>query len=271
MKKSVLLLPVLFFFLLPLSTALAEGDDGLGRAVALFSAENAQSAQCDLGLVAAEAVRLNCGTDIAIVCGGDLHDDLPAGAITRACVAEIFSEDKTLAVAEITPAQLKELLENCLSHLVIDLENGDCIDREGSTFAAYPQLAGLYVRCDATALPGDRVRQIRLGETTLDLDDQSTLLTLAATEELLSGQFGGPVLVYTETNITLSQAFLCYAGRNETLEKLPSTFTEVGSGDANIAGSILPGRAAGVLLLAFVLAFGVIRSRNRSKTEQDDF
>lgn len=250
----------------------AAADEDLAVAEAVFSAENAGSAECPLGRLAAEAVRQSSGADAAIVCGGYLGSDLPAGAVTEARIEKIFPVDVPLATAAVSPLQLKEILENGLSLLVLDLENGDRIDREASASVCYPQIAGLSIRCDATALPGDRVLKMELNGAELDPGDTEPKIILCASEELLSGALGGPCVEgRADTGLTLRSAFKQYIGRVARLEKLPSAIREVGSGDASIVGQIMPDRAMGVLLLVFLLAFGAVRVKTKEKTEHDDF
>ena len=158
--------------------------------------------QCDLGTVTADAARLACGADFAVIPGGMIYQNLPGGSATRESVAQCFYGDEALAVCTVTPVQLKALMETGVSHIVTT--ERDTIDEEGSAFEGFPQISGFQVKCDYSALPGDRVLWIKTADgTELDLTDGSTTYTLVSTGELLAGGYGYTPLESTSDGRTM--------------------------------------------------------------------
>lgn len=147
--------------------------------------------QCDLGNATADAVRKATGADLAILPGELFYMNLPGGDVTEEQLGLSYSGDPEIGVCTVTPAQLKELLEIGVSH--IETDESDRIAEEQSVFNGYPQLSGITVKADYSAPPKDRILTITLENgTALDLEDQTTRLTMAATAELLSGGYGYP-------------------------------------------------------------------------------
>ena len=255
-----------------LAQGVPAAEMGLGKTSMLLSGENAGSRETELGRTAAEAVRLAAGTEAAIVNGGDIYRDLAAGTVTEEKLAETLAGDRAISVAAVTPRQLYQILENGLSHLCLDLENGDRIDPEASDFGAFPQLAGLRCKYDASALPGERVLSVSLGERELSRTDDSGVVTLAATDWLLSGGWDSPVIAGREpAGFTLGEAFKrLLAASPDGVAAPESRMKVIGSGDGSIAEKVIPSRTIGVLILAFVLCFGLIRS-GRKETGRDEF
>lgn len=87
---------------------------------------------------------------------GDLEQDLPVGEVRWEDVTRAVNEDRQLAEAEITPAQLYALLEELLSHLSVDLAD-ESLDVEASAFAGFPQVSGFLLTVDASAPVGKGV------------------------------------------------------------------------------------------------------------------
>lgn len=246
-------------------------DTVVGRTNALLSAAGSGSAETPLGLAAAQALCFVTEADVAIVNAGDLGRDIPAGDITADRLQTAFSEDRIIAVAVITPVQLKIILENGLSHICLDLENGDRIDLDASDWGAFPQTAGLSYKYDASAPVGKRVLSMELGDLELSLTDDTTKITLAASAYLLAGGWGSTVIDEVEAlDCTLSEAFAqLLAATPMGLNAPDSQMRVIGSGDNALVDQLLPGRAAGIALLIFVLCFGVIRCGIKAKEEND--
>lgn len=246
-------------------------DTIVGRTNTLLSAAGAGSAEAPLGLAAAQALCFVAETDVAIVNAGDLGRDIPAGDVTEERLKSAFSEDRMIAVALVTPVQLKMILENGLSHICLDLENGDRIDHDASDWGAFPQTAGLSYKYDASAPVGERVLSMELGGQELSLTDDTTKITLAASTYLLSGGWGSTVIDKAATlDCTLSEAFAQLLATASTGLDVPdSQMRVIGSGDNALVEQLLPGRAAGIALLIFVLCFGVIRCGIKAKEDAD--
>ena len=188
------------------------GSDTVGQPgmlLAAMSGNGSLTAESTLGSAAADAVRGALNADAAIVCGGEFIANLQPHPVTYDEVRAVFQDpDRTLAVAEVTAVQLKEILENGFSH--ITLSRDESIDRASSTFAGYPQLSGLTVVYDASARPGERVMRIELDGKKLDLSDDTARYTLAGTSALFAGENGFPVLTASPSSVTLSEALANY-------------------------------------------------------------
>lgn len=147
-------------------------------------------------------MRIYLNTEAAIVCGGDLVRNMPPGEITRDGLRAVFAEDRILAVAEVTPKKLRAILEAGVSH--ITLNESEKIDVPASMYGGFPQISGFVFEFDATAPAGSRVREIRIDGNAISLDDETTGISLAATEFMLKGGYGlPPVDIYKASEQTL--------------------------------------------------------------------
>ncbi len=186
---------------LPANLFATEGDT-------LESMLDSTTIESQLGRAAADAVRLAAGSDIAVVNGGDLESNLRGGNVTWEQICSAFPEGRQLAVAEITPRELKSMLEAAVSRVVVD--DGEHIDHDKSSNGAYPQISGFTFTYDISYLPGDRVRSIELDGESLALDDGERLITLAATEYMLSGGYDMPAEEHELLDLDLRRAFAAY-------------------------------------------------------------
>lgn len=153
------------------------------------SLADSTSNESPLGNATADAVRLAAEADVVIICGGDFAGSIEAGEVYSEDVDNAFSDDRQLAVSQISPAQLKALLEFGLSNVVVGED--EYIDRAASSFEGYPHIAGFSLRYDPTAPVGDRVMSITMDDgERLALDDIQLRLKFCSTEHLLSGKCG---------------------------------------------------------------------------------
>ena len=174
-----------------------------------ISDKDARSLECTLGDAVADAVRVSLSTDIAIVCGGDLVHNLLPGEITYDGLIAAFKEDRPLAVVNVTPKELRVLLEAGLSHITLD--KTESIDSAASAYDGFPQISGFTLSYDASSPPGERVHEIRLGGKTLKLDDDQTILRLAATGFMLDGGYSLPAIKGAAASaLKLSDAMAMY-------------------------------------------------------------
>lgn len=212
------ILVVIFCFIAVSPAALAAeyGDaDVIGWVTTVTLSDTGNGSLADespLGNAAADAAAYAAGTQLAIINGGDLTGALKAGDATMEHVISVFLYDRELAACEVTPAQLKSLLEFCLSRMTIDYKDLS-IDYKASESGAFAQVSGFTLQYDVSAPVGERVVSILLENgPELDLGDQSTLYTLTCTAHLLSGGFGdtGVELSYTRLGISESNALAEY-------------------------------------------------------------
>lgn len=219
MKKIICVITIAILCLAAISpTVLAAGygdGDVVGwvTAVTLSGGDYGSLAdESPLGAAAADAAAYAAGTQLAIINGGDLAGVLRAGDATMEQVKSVLPYDRELAVCKVTPAQLKELLEFCLSRMTVD--NSDLsIDYEASVFEAFPQVSGFTLRYDVSAPVGERVLSVWLDSgRELEMDDESTLYALTCSAHLLSGGYGdtGVKLSFTRLGISQSEALADY-------------------------------------------------------------
>lgn len=212
------LLPVLFAP--ALAAPAEESGEPLGDVPALTASNMGNGSLTDdspLGLAAADAAAASCGADLALLCGGDLAGNLLPGPVTWEKLRFAFAADPALALCTVSPAQLRELLEFCLSRMTVD-EHDLSIDREASAFAAFPQVAGFTVKYDVSAPIGSRVTELTAldGTDLLSPENAGAAYLLVSTEPLLSGSYGPvPDLPRQPAGMTVCQALADFiaAGR----------------------------------------------------------
>ena len=140
-----------------------------------------------LGDFVADAMRAAAGTDIAIECGGHLVKALPGGSITEEDVRAVFAEDRDVAVAELTAAQLFDLLEYAVSYAQID--DSEQLDKE-SGFDGFPQVSGFSFAFDVSQKAGKRLRSIVLDDGTELTRDSARVLRAVVPADMLDGSLG---------------------------------------------------------------------------------
>ena len=229
--------------------------------------EDPGSGPSELGGLVADCVRWVAQTDLAIVPAGDLEQDLPVGEVRWEDVTRAVNEDRQLAEAEITPAQLYALLEELLSHLSVDLAD-ESLDVEASAFAGFPQVSGFLLTVDASAPAGERAYAVTLEDgTVLDREDESTLLTMASTEHLISGGYGPTAVdVWTSLNQNLGEVRARALGSGEIVADDLNRIRIIGvSGTALIHSFPLP--VVIVVLLVIALCCVLLHCKQRSKRD----
>ncbi|MGB0345987.1 MAG: choice-of-anchor I family protein [Balneolaceae bacterium] len=168
--------------------------------------------------------------EIAIANGGGIRNgEIPAGNISELNTFDILSFLNFLTVVEnITPSQLKLILENAVSRIVLDSEGVP--QRQGSGTGRYAQVAGFSFTYNATLDPlaydeagdisfeGERVIDVTLDDgTPIVVDGQ--IADGAPTVNLATADFtarGGDQYPFNETNeltllgVTYQQTLLNY-------------------------------------------------------------
>lgn len=149
--------------------------------------------ESELGRLAADALRIQGAGDIAIVCGGNLRGGLGKGPLTEEAVMAVLPENGPVLRLQLSPAQLWQLLEHGVSASV--LNEAEAIDPERSAFDGFPQVSGFSVEYDASQMPGNRLRELRLADgTQLDPLEQNAKLTAIVSERLLQEDLGFSML-----------------------------------------------------------------------------
>lgn len=274
MKRFFSALLVLLFLLCAAAVTAEARQDGdfvgtLTRAPKALERETPYLDQCELGCAAADAVRDYVGTTLALVSAADLAGDLPSGLVTWADVTAVFSADRALARAEITPAELYALLEAAVSHLELDTST-ELIVEGSEVFGGFCQVSGFSFAYDVSAPVGERVLSVVLDDGTApERGDDATVLTLAAPVCLLDGTYGLPVIAQEDAGGTLAEALADYiAARTVLPEGETHRIEMIGARNRSIV-SIFPkgALAGGVAVLIVLLAFW----RTRYNKLQDEY
>jgi 2',3'-cyclic-nucleotide 2'-phosphodiesterase (5'-nucleotidase family) len=253
--KCILLWIAAAILMAPVPVTQQNGSDVAGtvpRVLAASGDNDAKSAECTFGDAAADAVRNSLGTDFAIVCGGDLQQNLLPGEITYDELKAAFKEDRQLAVASVTPKKLRLILEAGLSHVTID--KTEKIDRAASAFDGFPQIAGFTLRYDTTAPPGARIRELKVNKKTIDLDDDTTAYTLAATDFMFGGGYGLPAVggaISTEWTLSLSMAS-CLNREMPDYSRTGGRISPMGTRDSSLSSLYPMGISVVVIILIAV-------------------
>lgn len=241
--------------LLPLCVhALASDDMPIADVPYTFRAANANGygsdvAETDMGRAAADAVRAAADTDIAVVCGGLIRESLFSGTAYLRQVETVFDHDCDIARAEVTPAQLKELLEAAVSRVTVNDRDG--IDYANSAADCFPQISGFTFVYDVSAPVGERVTRVELdsGER-LDMEDTARTVTVAAAREMFLGECGMPVTEHETLSDTLVSALSDYIATGMT-ETGPARSQAVGVSDDTLISNISTwGLVGGALIIA---------------------
>ena len=144
-----------------------------------------------LGNFVADGMRSRAGTDIAIECGGHLVKALPGGSITEEDVRAVFAGDVELAAAELTAAQLFDLLEYAVSFAQIT----ESEELDGDTgFDGFPQISGFSFAFDVSQKAGKRVRGVTLADGTALSRESDRRVTAVLPVDMLDGTLGFSML-----------------------------------------------------------------------------
>lgn len=118
--------------------------------------------ESELGNLAADSFRWVAKSDIAIINGGGLRADLPAGDITRRDIMSIFPFGNTLRVAEIKGSAVRAMLEHSVEYYP-------------ASFGGFLDVSGLTFSYDPSKEPKHRVAKILIGGQPLDADKTYTI------------------------------------------------------------------------------------------------
>lgn len=144
-----------------------------------------------LGSYVADGMRSAAGTDIAIECGGHLVKALPGGEVTEEDARAVFAGDLDIAVVELTPAMLFDLLEHAVGYGQINEE--EQLDKE-TGFDGFPQISGFSFEFDVSQLPGRRLRAVTLDDGRELSRGDDLVLTAALPVDMLDGSLGFDML-----------------------------------------------------------------------------
>ncbi|MBR0060942.1 MAG: 5'-nucleotidase C-terminal domain-containing protein, partial [Selenomonadaceae bacterium] len=101
-------------------------------------------------------------SDIAIINGGMLRDDLPEGDVKHRNIMALFPFGNTLRIAEIKGATIREMLEHSVEYYP-------------ASFGGFMNVSGMTFSYDPSKPAKHRVEEIFIGGTPLDEDKIYTI------------------------------------------------------------------------------------------------
>lgn len=113
--------------------------------------------EAELGNLSADAFRWDTGADIAIVNGGSLRADLPAGDVTKGNIMAIYPFGNTVQVVEISGATVRAMLERS-------------VFSTPAAFGGFLHVSGMTFSFDPSQPTGHRVQEIYIGGEPLEED-----------------------------------------------------------------------------------------------------
>ena len=143
--------------------------------------DNLRSREVPIGNLVADSMRWASGADMVLVNSGGIRYHFHAGDITVGDVIQVLAFPNYVVVVEVTPAQLRQALENGVSLMP---GNG-----------RFPQVSGFSFVFDQFAAEGNRIRGISVGGQALNLNDTTTTFTLAINDFVAAGGDGYTVFV----------------------------------------------------------------------------
>lgn len=123
-----------------------------------------RTGETNLGNMIAEALLDISGADAALTNGGGIRASIDAGEVTKGEVLTVLPFGNTVRVLELTGADIKAAIENGIT---------DYPEAKG----AFPHIAGMTVKFDATKAAGERVVEMTIGGQPLDEAKTYTLCT----------------------------------------------------------------------------------------------
>ena len=118
--------------------------------------------ESELGNLTADAFRWAAKSDIAIINGGMLRDDLPEGDVKHRNIMALFPFGNTLRIAEIKGATIREMLEHSVEYYP-------------ASFGGFMNVSGMTFSYDPSKPAKHRVEEIFIGGTPLDEDKIYTI------------------------------------------------------------------------------------------------
>lgn len=147
-----------------------------------------------VGNLVAEAMRAHGGATIGLMNGGGLRSNRTwaAGPITRREVLSLLPFNNVVVTLELSGGALVQVLEHALSG--VEQAKG-----------RFPQLAGLKVVYQPAATPGQRVREVWVGDAKVEAE---RLYTLATSDYLAEGGDGFALLRQARRIVPANQGAL---------------------------------------------------------------
>jgi 2',3'-cyclic-nucleotide 2'-phosphodiesterase (5'-nucleotidase family) len=127
----------------------------VGAAGVDLDAREARTAETNFGNLVADALRRSAGADVAVFNGGALRSSIRRGPIKARDVYAALPFDNYVVALRMSGRQLRAALEHGVAAVEV---------RDGR----FPQVSGLSFDYARSAPPGERIRQVRVGDAALD-------------------------------------------------------------------------------------------------------
>ena len=127
--------------------------------------------ESELGNLTADAYRWATKSDIAVINGGGIREDLPKGDVKKRDIIAILPFGNTLRVAEIKGATIRAMLEHSVEYYP-------------ATFGGFLNVSGMTFSYDPSQPAKQRVEEISIGGEPLDEDK---IYTIAVVDFLTAG------------------------------------------------------------------------------------
>ena len=230
---------------------------------AIEGVENSRYEQSNIGSTLADVLREDTGTDIALFPAGDIAGGIPGRELTSEDIAAVFSEDRVIAVTELTAPELKDILEISCSHAAID--GKQYLDKGASAWDGFLQISGCAYVYDVTAPAGDRVLRIQVDGADIDMDDTSLRYTAAASGELLSGQYGYPRMESSSTGRRYTDTLKSALSSGALTRPEDERIRVAGARDDSIVEHVGRVPLAAVMILGIGIVIAGHRARHRAE------
>jgi 5'-nucleotidase/UDP-sugar diphosphatase len=142
----------------------AELDEEIGEALVDLEGQGARRQETNLGDLLTDILRMETGSDLAVLNGGGIRTDIPKGPIQVKTVLDVLPFNNFPVVLRLSGKDITEVLEQGLS----DLEG------HGGKFL---QVSGLRLVYRKSAPVGSRVQEIWINGQPLDQDREYVLAT----------------------------------------------------------------------------------------------
>ena len=121
--------------------------------------------ESELGNLCADAFKWRTGADIAIMNGGGLRTDLPAGDVKLGDVMELFPFGNTIQMANIDGKTIHEMLEHSVSKYPV-------------SFGGFLDVSGMTFEFDPTESVGQRIKNIQINGMPIEDSKQYTMASI---------------------------------------------------------------------------------------------
>ncbi|MGI6326592.1 MAG: 5'-nucleotidase [Saccharofermentanales bacterium] len=222
-------------------------SDVLGKVDDLLTTVGDNDGETSLGNAVADAVRENTSADIVILVRSELNTNLQGGEkVTWGELKTALPGMRQLEIAEVSPTEIKAILETGVSHVVIG--KNDCIDHNASIYDEFPQVSGIAFEYDVSAPIGQRITRMTLTDAILDPKDSNTRFRLVTTAGLLPGSKAiGMTLAETVADFITKRGSLSYP--------VMGRITCYGTVDHRVLGSMPVEVIAAVIIACAILIF----------------